>query len=131
MNEVRRPEKADAVLDLGSSLTQVGSEATRRLCEQGQTVAETMTELNTEVGNFLNQRLTRNTEMIARFANIQVLPDVFAVQAQWMQDAATDYLKEMSKLLEVNTKIMSSLMGSVGRGEPRSVPAKPSLRAAG
>jgi hypothetical protein len=47
-----------------------------------------------------------------------------------MQDAAADYLKEMSKLVEVNTRIMSSLMGSVGQGEARSSPAKLSLRAA-
>jgi hypothetical protein len=130
MNEVRKTEKGDTVFDLGSSLTQVTSEATRRLCEQGQTVAETVTGLNTEMSNFLSQRLTRNTEMIARFTNCQGLPDVLAIQAQWMQDAAADYLKEMSKLIEVNTRIMSSLMGSVGQGETRSSPAKSSLRAA-
>jgi hypothetical protein len=130
MNEVRKTEKGDTVLDFGSSLTQVTSEATRRLCEQGQTVVGTVTELNTEMSNFLRQRLTRNTEMIARFTNCQGLPDVFAIQAQWMQDAAADYLKEMSKLVEVNTRIMSSLMGSVGQGETRSSPAKSSLRAA-
>jgi hypothetical protein len=127
---VRKAEKGNTVLDLGSSLTQVTSEATRRLCDQGQTVAESVTELNTEMSNFLSQRLTRNTEMIARFTNFQALPDVFAIQAQWMQDAAADYLKEMSKLVEVNTRIMSSLMGSVGQGEARSSPAKLSLRAA-
>jgi hypothetical protein len=133
MIEVRKTEKGDTVLDFGSPLTQVTSEATRRLCEQGQTVVGTVTELNTEMSNFLSQRLTRNTEMIARFTNcqgLQGLPDVFAIQAQWMQDAAADYLKEMSKLVEVNTRIMSSLMGSVGQGETRSSPAKSSLRAA-
>ena len=111
MSDVRKAEKGNTVLDLGSSLTQVTSEATRRLCDQGQSVAETVTELNAEMSNFLSQRLTRNTEMIARFTNFQALPDVFAIQAQWMQDAAADYLKEMSKLVEVNTRIMSSLMG--------------------
>jgi hypothetical protein len=130
MSDVRKAEKGNTVLDLGSSLTQVTSEATRRLCDQGQSVAETVTELNAEMSNFLSQRLTRNTEMIARFTNFQALPDVFAIQAQWMQDAAADYLKEMSKLVEVNTRIMSSLMGSIGQSETRSSPAKSSLRAA-
>jgi predicted Rossmann fold nucleotide-binding protein DprA/Smf involved in DNA uptake len=130
MSDVRKAEKGNTVLDLGPSLAQVTSEATRRLCEQGQTVAETVTDLNTEMSNFLSQRLSRNTEIIARFTNFQALPDVFAIQAQWMQDAAADYLKEMSKLVEVNTRIMSSLMGSVGQGEARSSPAKSSLRAA-
>ena len=130
MSDVRKAEKGNTVLDLGSSLTQVTSEATRRLCDQGQSVAETVTELNAEMSNFLSQRLTRNTEMIARFTNFQALPDVFAIQAQWMQDAAADYLKEMSKLVEVNTRIMSNLMGSIGQSETRSSPAKSSLRAA-
>jgi hypothetical protein len=45
----------------------------------------------------------------------QNLPQVFAIQAQWAQGAADDYLKEMSKLMEVNSKLASSLMRSAGR----------------
>jgi hypothetical protein len=36
--------------------------------------------------------------------------DVFAIQAQWLQDTADDYLKEMSKLMEVNSRIMCGLL---------------------
>jgi hypothetical protein len=50
----------------------------------------------------------------------QNLPEVFAIQAQWVQDAADDYLKEMSKLMEVNGKLVSSLMRSAGQTGTRS-----------
>ena len=45
----------------------------------------------------------------------QNFPEVFAIQSEWVRDAADDYLREMSKLMEVNSRIMGSLMGSIGQ----------------
>ena len=46
MNEVTK--SMGAMPDLGASFVQVSSDATRRLCEQGQSVAKTIGEWNTE-----------------------------------------------------------------------------------
>lgn len=124
MDKVRTPELTSARPELEASFTQASSGATCRFCEQGQTIAQTMTEWNTEVSHFLINRVARNGEVIERITKCQGLPEVFAVQAQWVQDAAADYLKEMSKLMEVNSKIMGSLMGSFGQTDTRSSPAK-------
>ena len=49
-------------------------------------------------------------------------PEVFAIQSEWVRDAADDYLKEMSKLMEVNSRIMSGMLGSLGQvGMPSAV----------
>jgi hypothetical protein len=101
--------------DLSASFVQVSSDATRRLCEQGQSVAKTLSDLNTEVSQFVTYRVARNGEAMGRLTKCQSLPEAFAIQAQWVQDAADDYLKEMSKLMVANSRIMSGLLGSVGQ----------------
>jgi Phasin protein len=136
MNEVRKPELADAMPDLGASFAQVGSDATRRLCEQGQSVAKTISEWNTEVNHFLSHRAARNSETMGRMAKCRSFPEVFAIQTQWMQDATDDYMKQMNKVMEVNSRMMGGLFGSFGQTEAqsaeqtRSSTAKVPMRAA-
>jgi hypothetical protein len=125
MSEIRKPELAAGVPDFGATFLQVSSETTRKLCEQGQSVAETISEWNTEVSHFLTSRVTRNGEAIGRMTKCQNFPDAFAVQAQWIQDAADDYLKEMSKLMAVNGKIMSGMFGSVAQAGTPSATVMP------
>jgi hypothetical protein len=103
-------DRAAVAPDFGTSLTQITSDATRRVCEQGQTVTQTMSEWNSEVSHFVSRRVARNSETIGRMTKCQNLPQVFAIQTQWVQDAADDYLKELSKLMEVNSKLVSGLM---------------------
>ena len=132
MIEVRKPDLAD----FGASFAQVSSEATRRLCEQGESVAKTINEWNTEINKFLSHRVARNNETLGRMTKCQNVPEVFNIQAQWVQGAADDYLKEKSKLMEVNSRIMSSLLGVVGKigtqpsTETRPSTASTSMRAA-
>ena len=56
MNEVRKSEFAGAMPDFGGPFVQASSDATRRLCEQGQSVAKTISEWNNEVSHFLTNR---------------------------------------------------------------------------
>jgi hypothetical protein len=112
MNEVSKPETAGAAPDL-ASFTQASSEATRRLCEHGQSIAKTISEWNAEAGHFVSYRATRTNEAMARMAQCQSFPEMFVVQTQWWRDAADDYLKQASKLAELNSKIIRGLLGSV------------------
>ena len=119
MNEVKKPEFAEAISGLTGPFAQASSDAARRFCEQGQTVAKTMTEWNTEWSQFLSHRAARNGEALACMTKCQNFPEVFAIQSEWVRDAADDYLKEMSKLMEANSRIMSGLLGSVWKIEMR------------
>jgi hypothetical protein len=103
MNEVRKPEFAEAISSL-AGFTQISSDATRRLCEQGQSAVKTISERNTEVSRFLSHRVAQNGETLGRMTKCQNFPEVFAIQAQWVREAADDYLKEMSKLMEANSR---------------------------
>ena len=67
--------------DFGVSFVQASSDATRRLCEQGQSVAKTIGEWNTEVNHFFSHRVARNGETLGRMTKCQNLPEVFAIQA--------------------------------------------------
>ena len=131
MNEVRKSEFAGAMPNFGVPFVQASSDATRRLCEQGQSVAKTISEWHTEVNHFLSHRVAQNGETLGRITKCQNLPEVFAIQAQWVREAADDYLKEMSKLMEANSRIMGSLMGSIGKFEIQpSTEARPSTASA-
>ncbi len=130
MSDARKSEKIEATLGLGSSMVQASSDATRRLCEQGQSFVDAMSEWNSEISQFVSHRIARNTEAFARLTKCQALPDAFAVQAQWIQDAADDYSKEMQKVVEVSGKIMTQLSRSGSPLQTRSVPVRSSLRAA-
>lgn len=126
MNEVRKPEFAE----LGASFAQVGSEVARRLCEQSQSMAQTISEWNAEISQFVSHRAARNGDALRRVTQCQNVPDLFSVQAQWVQDATEDYLREIGKLTEFNSKIMDGWVGSIGTAvapvpfESRTPPAK-------
>ena len=89
MNEVRKSELAETMPDLSASFVQVSSDATRRLCEQGQSVAKTLSDLNTEVSQFVTHRVARNGEAMGRLTKCQSFPEAFAIQAQWVQRLRT------------------------------------------
>ena len=136
MNEVRKPELAEAISSVAGPFVQVSSDATRRLCEQGQSAAKTINEWNTEVSHFLSHRAARNGEALGRMTKCQNVTEVFAIQSEWVRDAADDYLREMSKLMEINSRLMSGMLGSVGKiemqpsTETRPSTARTSMRAA-
>jgi hypothetical protein len=135
MNEVRKPELAEAISNVAGPLVQVSSDATRLLCEQGQSVAKTIGEWNTEVSQFLSHRVARNGQVLGRMTKCQNVPEVFAVQSEWVRDVADDYLREMSKLMEINSRFMSGMLGSlaqVGMQQPpaETRPLTASMRAA-
>jgi phasin protein len=130
MDGVRKTELTDIISGLAGPFAQAGSDATRRFCEQGQSIAKTMAEWNTEMSYFLSHRVARNGEAIGSMTKCQSLPEIFSVQARWVQDAANDYLKEMSKLMEVNGRIMVGLLGSAGQAEILPSPTKVPMRAA-
>ena len=126
MDEIRKPHAVPPMFDVGSSFAQISSDAARQLCEQGQVVAKTMTEWTTEVGQFFNHRLARNGEAFARIAKCPGVAEVFAVEAEWVRDAAEDYFKEMQKLTELNGKIVGNL--TAGQFEAAARPTKASMR---
>ena len=136
MNEISKPALAEAISGLAGPFAQASSDAARRLCEQGQSVAETINEWNTEVSHFLNHRVARNGEALGRMTKCQNLPEVLAIQTEWVREAADDYLREMGKLMEANSKLVGSLMGSLGKiemqpsTETRPSTASASMRAA-
>jgi hypothetical protein len=117
MNEVGRPASAEVVPDVGASSAQVTSNASRRLCEHGQSVAEAISEWNTEVSHFLSHRAARSGGAMQSFARCQSFVDIFAIQAQWLRDAVDDYLKQTSKMIELNNRFLNHFLESASQLE--------------
>ena len=92
-----------------------GSEAAQQVCNHGQMIAEAMNDWNAECHRFVSHRMNQNRDAIMKIAKSQSLPEMLAVQAKWLQDAAEDYMKETSTLMEVNSKIMTGFAPQVGQ----------------
>ncbi len=64
---------------------------------------------------------------MSHVAKCQNFPEIFSLQAQWMQGTSEDYIKEMSKLMEVGSRMMGGLLESFGQIEVQSTePARSS-----
>jgi hypothetical protein len=120
MNEVGRPALAEMIPDVGASLAQVSSNASRRLCEQGQSVAQAISEWNAEVSHFLSYRGARSVEAMRSFAECQNFVDICNFQAQWLRDAADDYLKQTNKMIELNNRLMTNFLKSASQLDVQS-----------
>jgi len=107
MDEFRMPDVQSMARDFGGLFTWAGSDSARRFCEQGQSVGKAFTEWSTEFNQFLSYRIARNRETLSRITNCGNFGDAFAIQTSWMQDAAEDYLKQLSRLVELNSSVLS------------------------
>jgi hypothetical protein len=117
MDDFRTPE----VVNLGTPFVQFGSDATRRLCEQNQRFAKAISEWNTEVGEFVSHRVTRNLDAIARIAKCGNLQEVVSIQMEWFRDTTDEYMKEIAKLSEINSAIVSDAIRPVQEVAVQSV----------
>jgi len=130
MDERIKTEWSKSLPEFGASLAQMTSDMTGRFCEQSEALTSAIAEWNGEISHFVSHRLQRNGNAIGSMTNCQNLPEIFAVQGRWFQDAADDYLNEASKLMEVNSRFMRHLFGSVGQ-HATAGPAETRLSAAG
>jgi hypothetical protein len=109
MDDFRIAEAAS----FAAPFAQLGSDATRRVCEQNQRFAKAMSEWNTEVGQFLSHRLSCNLDTIARITKCGNLQEVISIQMEWFRDATDEYLKEIGKLTQINGEIVSDALRPV------------------
>lgn len=103
-------------------LANVGSDGARQFCNQRQIFAKAMRDWNWECSRFVTHRMTRATETIEQAASCRSLPEVFAVQARWLQATFDDYVQEAERLIEVNSQLVSNMVPQVGHGEIRQGP---------
>lgn len=90
----------------------LGSDIADRLQRYGQSVTEAVTDWNNECSRFGSHRLSRIAELTSEMAKCQTPAELAAVHAKWLQFALHDYTQEFARLLEINSKILGSLMGS-------------------
>jgi hypothetical protein len=123
MNDIPKQETSQTGSIPGWEFANSGSDAARQFCNQGQVVAKAMTDWNRECRRFATHLMGQTAEAAAQVASCKNLPEVFAVQARWLQAVIDDYVKETGRLMEVNSKLIGDMV-QVGRVETREGPAK-------
>lgn len=131
MSEMRGPEKVEASQVPGWPLGQIALDVAQQFWFQNQTVAKTLVDLNTEVADFVGQRLSQDGEAIGRMTQCRSLPEVLEVETQWLRRAVDDYSKEASKLMEVNGKLIGCLVATAEQAGPNPSLAKQPIKTTG
>ena len=98
-------------------MDQVNLDTVRQFWERSETFAKALTDWNTEVTHFVTKRVSRDGEALGRVTQCRSLPEVFEVEAQWLRGTFDDYFGEARRLMEVNSRIISSFV------EPTRAPA--------
>jgi len=95
-------------------MDQVNLDTVRQFWERSETFAKALTDWNTEVTHFVTKRVSRDGEALGRVTQCRSLPEVFEVEAQWLRGTFDDYFGEARRLMEVNSRIISSFVEPTG-----------------
>ena len=95
-------------------MDQVNLDTVRQFWERSETFAKALTDWNTEVTHFVTKRVSRDGEALGRVTQCRSLPEVFEVEAQWLRGTFDDYFGEARRLMEFNSRIISSFVEPTG-----------------
>lgn len=77
---------------------------------------ETWEELSGEVATFTTRRLNDDGGMVRRFCKCKTAADVMALQADFYQRMVGDYMRESTKLADMETDAASSEIAEMTKG---------------
>jgi hypothetical protein len=80
-------------------------EALAAMMRANQVLLEGMTAMQREIMEFGNARLRQDLETQEELKNCKDIQEAFRMQAEFAQKAMQQYAEEMSKLVELSTKI--------------------------
>jgi hypothetical protein len=110
MSEFGKTERAEQFLRLTWPMNQVNLDSARQFWERSETFGKALADWNTEITHFVTKRISRSGEAVGRVTQCRSLPEVFEVEAQWLRGTFDDYFGEARRLMEVNSRIISSFV---------------------
>jgi Phasin protein len=132
MSEFGKTERAEQFLRLTWPMDQVNLDSARQFWERSETFAKALADWNTEITHFVTKRISRSGEAVSRVTQCRSLPEVFEVEAQWLRGTFDDYSGEARRLMEVNSRIISSFVEPTGPvGTPASSTKGPHVEPTG
>jgi hypothetical protein len=110
MSDIKKAERSAQWASLEWPMGQVNFEAAQQFWKRSESFAKALSDWNAEITHFASQRVNRSSEAVSRVTQCRSLPEVFEVEAQWLRGAYDDYFAEARRLMEVNSRIVSSLV---------------------
>src|SRR2546430_70029 len=89
---------------------QANLEIAQQFWKRSETFTKALSDWNTEVTHFVSQRVNRSSEAVGRVTQCRSVPEVVEVEAQWLRGMFDDYFAEARRLMEVNSRIIGSLV---------------------
>jgi hypothetical protein len=132
MSEFGKTERAEQFLRLTWPMDQFSFDSAYRFWERSETFAKALADWNTEITHFVTKRISRSGEAVSRVTQCRSLPEVFEVEAQWLRGTFDDYFGEARRLMEVNSRLISSFVEPTGPvGTPASSTKGPHVEPTG
>jgi hypothetical protein len=132
MTDFGKAEKTERFSGSAWPMDQVDSASARQFWERSETFAKALADWNTEITHFAAKRISRSSEAVGRVTQCRSLPEVFEVEAQWLRGTFDDYFGEARRLMEVNSRIISSFVEPTGPvGTPASSTKVPQVEPTG
>ena len=119
MSDFGKTERAEWFPASAWPMDQVNVASAHQFWERTETFAKALTEWNAEITHFVTKRISRSSEAVGRITQCRTVPEALEVEAQWLRGAFDDYFSEARKLMEANSRIISSFV------EPAGTPASP------
>jgi hypothetical protein len=121
MTDFGKAEKTERFSSTAWPMDQFSFDSAHRFWERSETFAKALADWNTEITHFVTKRISRSGEAVSRVTQCRSLPEVFEVEAQWLRGTFDDYSGEARRLMEVNSRLISSFVEPTGPvGAPAS-----------
>jgi hypothetical protein len=132
MSDFGRTEKAEQSSRSAWPMDQINLDSANQFWQRSEVFAKALADWNTEFTHFVTKRISRSGEAVGRVTQCRSLPEVFEVEAQWLRGAFDDYFGEARRLMEVNSRLVSSFVEPTGPvGTPASSAKVPQVEPTG
>lgn len=114
MSDFGKTKKAEWFSGSAWPMDQVNLASAHQFWERTETFAKALADWNTEITHFATKRISRSGEAVGRITQCRTVPEVLEVEAQWLRGAFDDYFGEARRLMDVNSRIISSFVEPTG-----------------
>ena len=87
-----------------------GNGASRQYWENGQTIVKMLSDINCDFATFLMRRVTQNAGAVAHLVACHDMADILKQETDWFKATLDEYSEEAGRLMEMNSKMIATLM---------------------
>ena len=106
------PEPGTSAVPMTEAITLTQQETLHNIGAASAAMLEGLTHAQTEISDFITERIRQDVETQAEMLRCRTLDDVRELQSRFFKTAVDQYVGEMSRLMEIGTDTMQRSLAS-------------------